>query len=243
MSHVLLLGGTAEARALSQLLDARTGLRLTCSLAGVTRTPERYGGTLRTGGFGGAEGLASYLQDNDVQALIDATHPFAATMHANAAHAAHLTHIPLLRLERPEWPVEPGWIDTPDLPRAIAALPTGATAFLATGRFSATELPVRRDVRLILRALEPPETRPEGVELILGPPARDADTEAALFRQHGTTHLVTKNSGGGRAKLDAAEALDLSVVMIRRPSPPEGVRTVADPHAALRWLDRLLGSA
>lgn len=243
MTRILLLGGTSEARRLSHQLVDQPGLHLTCSLAGVTQVPESYGGTLRTAGFGGAAGLAAYLRDHEIAALIDATHPFATTMHGNAAQAARMTDVPLLRVDRPQWPLEPTWTEVRDLPTAIEALPPGATALLATGRFSARDLPVRRDVRLFLRALEAPEVMPESVELILGPPARSLDEESALFRQLALTHLVTKNSGGVRAKLDAAIALGLPVLMIRRPRPDSGVETVTDPHMALDWVNRMCAGA
>ncbi|MSU90456.1 cobalt-precorrin-6A reductase [Rhodobacteraceae bacterium 2CG4] len=240
--HVLLLAGTAEARALSHLLAGE--VRLTTSLAGVTARPAVYGGGLRTGGFGGAEGLAAYLRQAGVDALIDATHPFAATMHRHAAEAAARAARPLLRLDRPAWPPRPDWTDVADLPAAIDRLPPGATAFLATGRSAAGRLPPRTDVRLILRVLEPPADPAPGLDVMRAPPAADADAEAALFARLGVTHLVCKNSGGaGAAKLDAAARLRLPVLMIPRPAPVAGVPAVADAPAALAWVRALAGAA
>jgi len=236
--HVLLLAGTAEARRLSFLLADE--VRLTTSLAGVTRRPAAYAGQVRTGGFGGADGLAAFLRMERVDALIDATHPFAERMHHNASLAAGRAAVPLLRLERPAWPVAPSWIETPDLDTAIAALPPGAVAFLATGRSSAGGLPIRRDLRLVLRAIEPPEGLPAAADVILAPPSEDPDQEATLFARQGITHLVCRNSGGaGRAKLDAAARLGLQVLMIPRPAPIAGTRTVSELHAAHAWVRAL----
>lgn len=238
MIHVLLLAGTAEARQLSFLLAE--DVRLTTSLAGVTTRPAAYAGQVRTGGFGGADGLAAFLRMEHVDAMIDATHPFAARMHLNAALAAARAAVPLLRLERPAWPVARNWSETPDLDTAIAALPPGAVAFLATGRSSAGALPVRSDLRLLLRSIEPPQDLPASADVILAPPSDDPDHEAALFTRFGVTHLVCKNSGGaGRAKLDAAARLGLPVLMIPRPAPVEGIRTVADVHVAHAWVRAL----
>lgn len=237
--RVLLLAGTAEARALSHRLAAMEGIELVASLAGVTRAPAALGGTIRTGGFGGPEGLKRWLAAERIGAAIDATHPFAARMQANAAEACRAAGVPLLRLSRPEWRPLPGhpWHDVDTLSDAVAKLPPGAVAFVAAGR-SAAEALLRDDVRFVLRALEPPAALRPNLKVLLAPPGRTAEAESALFRAEGVTHLISKNAGGaaGWPKLEAAAALDIDVLMIRRPAPPEGVPTVSDPEEAANWL-------
>lgn len=231
----LILGGTAEARALSHLV---ADLDPVVSLAGVTGRPAAYAGRVRSGGFGGAEGLARYLAAEGIAALVDATHPFAARMQANAATAARAAGVPLLRLARPGWAWAPDWRAVPDAATAIAALPPGAVALVALGRSAATSLAPPAGVRLILRMIEPPAAPlPDGVGLILSPPLASQAEEAALLRENGVTHLLAKDSGGtaSRAKLEAAAALGVRVLMIPRPPPVPGVATAATPEAAAAW--------
>ena len=240
MTRVLLLGGTAEARGLADLLAARPDITATASLAGVTEDPLPYAVSVRQGGFGGADWLARYLAAERITALIDATHPFATAMSANAAEAACASAVPLCYLQRP------GWADP--VPRfaslhgALAALPLGATAFLATGRGGLEATEARRDCRFILRAIEPIATPPTHVRTIAGRPPFTEASERDTLTATGATHLILKNSGGqsGRAKLAAAASLDLTVLMIDRPALPPDIPVVPTPQAALRWLDSLV---
>ena len=133
-AHVLILAGTTEARALAEALGPLAGLRVTASLAGVTSTHAPIAAETRTGGFGGADGLAAWLRDQHVAALVDATHPFAARIAANAAAACARTGTPRLKLLRPAWEPVGDWHDFPDLAAVAAALPAGARPLLTTGR-------------------------------------------------------------------------------------------------------------
>lgn len=236
MTRVLLLGGTAEARTLAALIHERVDL--TVSLAGRTADPRPYPGALRTGGFGGAEGLAAHLADQGIDLLIDATHPFAATMAANARRAADAAGIPRLRLIRPPWPAEPGQTAHPSLEHALDALPAGAVALLTTGSVRTMPLARRPDCRLVLRAIEPVEPPGTHVTVVRGHPPFTAEAETALMRSHGITHLVTRNAGGdSRARLDAARALGIPVLLIDRPPQPPGP-TASTPDEAVAWMRR-----
>lgn len=243
MSRVLLLAGTAEARELAAHL-AELPIDLTVSLAGVTDRPAAYPGRVRTGGFGGAQGLARFLDEQRVDAMIDATHPFAARISAHAARAVRQTGRPALLLSRPAWVPGPGevWQAVPDLPSALAALPAGARAFFATGAGTAAHLAGRPDLSFVLRSIEPVEGLPPRVTHILARPPFTEAAERQLFARESVTHLVTRNAGGapGRTKLAAAAALGLEVVMIDRPPPPEDVETVATVPQALAWARRVL---
>jgi precorrin-6A/cobalt-precorrin-6A reductase len=236
---VLLLGGTAEARVLAERL-AGEGIDTVASLAGVTRAPAAYGVPVRTGGFGGATGLADWLRAEGVRALVDATHPFAARMPWNAAAACAATGVPRLRLLRPEWPVRPAWILVGSAAEAARALPAGARVLLAMGR-EAAPFAEREDCRFWLRSIEPVELPPH-IEPLLARPPFAPDTERALMQRLGVTHLVARNSGGDAAKLDAAGALGLAVVIVARPPTPPGplARTVDE---ALAWLAGALDRA
>ncbi|MDV7144215.1 cobalt-precorrin-6A reductase [Tropicimonas sp. TH_r6] len=241
-AHLLLLGGTSEARDLANALS-RHPLRLTVSLAGRTRAPAAYPGQLRLGGFGGADALAAWLRDEGVSLLVDATHPFAARISANAALAASHASIPLLRMERPGWTAGPheDWQHVPSLEAAITALPRGARAFLTTGSGSAPALGSRPDVTLLLRAIEPLKDLPPHVDQILARPPFSEAQERAFIETHAITHLVSKNSGGaGRAKLDAAVACRIPVLMIDRPALPPDGHTIHDSATALAAIANLL---
>ncbi len=236
--RVLLLGGTAEARVLAAGLAGMPGVEAVASLAGATRAPAAYAVPVRTGGFGGAEGLVDWLRAHGTGAVIDATHAFAARMQANAARACAAAGVPRLRLLRPEWPARPGWRMAGSLAEAAAILPTGARVLLTTGRDWAP-FAGRTDCRFWLRSIEP-VALPEHVQPILARPPFAMADEMALMRRLGVARLVAKNAGGDPARLDAAEALDVTVVMVARPAPPSGP-LVARPDEALTWLGGLVG--
>lgn len=221
---VLILGGTAEAAALAGRLTAQ-GLKVITSLAGRTRDPAPLPGETRIGGFGGVEGLASYLRDNQIVVLVDATHPFAAQMSANAPAAAEKSGTPRLCLERPAWrrQADDNWIDVGDEAAATAVLPAGARAFLALGSQHLAPFAKRDNVHFVLRMVDEPRAAPAlaSHEIVPGLPG-DIESETALLRGRRITHLVCRNSGGDAsyAKIVAARDLGIPVIMIRRPAEP-----------------------
>ncbi|MEU9558350.1 cobalt-precorrin-6A reductase [Streptomyces fumanus] len=243
--HVLILGGTTEARRLAELLTASAGLKVTTSLAGRVAAPRRPPGEVREGGFGGAEGLAGWLAGHAVDVLVDATHPFAARISFHAARAAASARVPLLALRRPGWvPVEGDlWHETGSLDRAAELLPAlGRRVFLTTGRTGLAAFAGRRDAWFLVRSVEPPEPpHPPHLEVLLDRGPFTLDGERALLRRHRIDVLVTKDSGGAATapKLTAAREVGLPVIVVRRPPVPDGVPTVPDPEAAVRWIRQI----
>jgi len=240
-ASVLLLAGTHEARSLAGRLWDMPGIRLIASLAGVTSNPKPIAAETRAGGFGGAEGLAAFLRDHRIAALVDATHPFAARMPWNAKAAAEIAGIPRLRLIRPEWDLRPEWLDVASLGDAARTLPSGARVFLATGRQHLAPFLERSDCQFLLRSIEPPGTLPSNFRHIHGHPGPDFSSEFALLSSHQISHLVARNSGGpARAKLDAADGLGIRVILVARPLQPDGqeAHTVAE---AVAWLRHTVG--
>lgn len=242
---VLLLGGTAEARALAERLLGRD-ISLISSLAGRVARPRLPVGPVRIGGFGGVDGLRYWLAEHDARAVVDATHPFAERISAHAATACRSAGVPLLRLQRPGWaelPAAAGWHWVEDHHSAASTVARlGERPFLTVGR-----QPLRaflgplRDAATLVRVVDPPElVLPERWRVVLGRGPYTADTEREMFGDHAADVLVTKDSGGGltRPKLDVADALGLPVVIVRRPGPPGGVDTVRDVEAALTWVLR-----
>ncbi|MFG2280243.1 cobalt-precorrin-6A reductase [Streptomyces asoensis] len=242
--HVLILGGTAEARDLAGLLaaDPAPGWRVTSSLAGRVSTPRLPPGEVRVGGFGGAEGLAAWLTGHRVDALVDATHPFAAAMSRHAAEAAARTDVPLLVLRRPGWTPAPGddWHDAGSLTEAAGQLPSlGRRVFLTTGRMGLAAFAALDELWFLVRSVEPPgEPAPSRTEVLLDRGPFTLAGERELLRRHRIDVVVTKDSGGAATapKLLAAREARLPVLVVRRPPPPEGVRTVTTPEQARCWL-------
>lgn len=238
---VLLLAGTAEARALSFALAER-GVDCVASLAGLTNRPAQLAGTVRIGGFGGVAGLVRYLRAEKISHMVDATHPFAVAMSAHAEQAAEQAGVPLLRLDRPAWPMEPNWTMVPDMAAAAAALPPGVRVFLATGRGSVDAFKDRRDVALVVRVIEDdpgPAPWPH-MEFVAARPPFTGEEERATLQQLRVDMLVSRNSGGkgGTEKLRAAADLKLPVVMVARP-PVGKAEAVAETGAVLDWIGRM----
>lgn len=237
--RILVLAGTTEARRLCAAL-ASENRDVTASLAGVTRSPADHACPVRTGGFGGIDGLSQWLRDHAISHLIDATHPHAARMPHHAHAAAISAGIPCLHLKRPPWPLREHQLRATTLEHAARILPAGARAFLATGAVSSPAFHNRNDVQFVLRSIDLPSSRfPAGNAIFLNarPPFTQAEEENT-FREYAITHLVVKNSGGdaGRAKLDAADALGIKTVMVDRPPLPLGAKTVPTVRDALNWL-------
>ncbi|MFD7408233.1 cobalt-precorrin-6A reductase [Streptomyces sp. NPDC059866] len=240
--HVLVLGGTTEARELAAELAARPGVRVTTSLAGRVTRPGAVAGEVRVGGFGGAQGLADWLRAHDVAAVVDATHPFAEAITANTARAAALTGVPAVVLRRPGWRPGPGddWHPAAALRDAADLLPRlGHRVFLTTGRLGLAAFAHLTELHFVVRTVEPPEPpMPLDAELVLARgPFTPAD-ESALLREHRIDVLVTKDSGGAAtaAKLTAARELGLPVVVVQRPPLPDGVTVVPDSPGAIALL-------
>ncbi len=245
VGKILLLGGTGEARALAEALRDYSVIS---SLAGRTPQPLLPLGEVRVGGFGGVAGMLDYLISERITAVIDATHPFAQRISAHAVAACHHAHIPRLGLTRPPWAALSGdrWhvVDTAE--QAGQHLPSlGNCAFLALGgggggggvlsRFQAVA-----GVRLVVRAVSRPDDLPAGASLIMARGPFSLSDEIATFRDHRIDVLVARDSGGeaGLTKLAAARHLAIPVLMIRRPTTPQG------PHAqtlaeAMVWVENL----
>ncbi|MET7850843.1 cobalt-precorrin-6A reductase [Streptomyces avermitilis] len=240
--HVLVLGGTTEARELAASLAPRPGVRVTTSLAGRVSRPGTVEGDVRIGGFGGAEGLAAWLGEHRVDVVVDATHPFAAGITANAARAAAATGVPAVVLRRPGWRPGPEdcWHAVASLPAAADLLPElGRRVFLTTGRLGLAAFAHQAELHFVVRSVESPEPpMPPDTEVLLARGPFTVADELGLLREHRIDVLVTKDSGGAAtsAKLTAARELGLPVVVVRRPPLPEGMTAVPDVAGALARL-------
>ncbi|WP_131857975.1 cobalt-precorrin-6A reductase [Bosea sp. BK604] len=240
---VLILGGTSEAAALDQLLaEQAPDIRALISLAGHTVDPRPLNLPVRTGGFGGIDGLRRYLVEQGIVAVVDATHPFAAIMPFHAEAACKAEGVPLLAIRRGSWKPQNGdrWKSVPDIQAAVGALGTEPRrVFLTIGRL---ELPAFADApqhRYLVRAIEPIGDRLplHGVTVIQQRGPFDTDDEEDLMRREGVEVLVSKNSGGSATagKLVAARRLGLPVIMVERPPKPD-VEYVDHIDQVLPWL-------
>ena len=241
-SRILILGGTAEARRLAEQLHADPAFEPITSLAGRTRDPAIPSGEVRVGGFGGAGGLARFLSDRSIDALIDASHPFAEQISRNAAEASRVSGVPRLRLERPAWRPrsDDRWIEMADAKAAAAGLAEfGRRVFLSIGRQDLALFRRLRGIWFLLRMIDPPSAPLPlaDYEIVLDRGPFDADAEERLLSAHRVEAIVSRNSGGSATygKIAAARRLGLPVIMLRRPSPPPGDR-VESVDAAIGWL-------
>ena len=235
--RVLLLGGTAEARALAERLHPKVDI--ISSLAGRVPDPALPVGPVRIGGFGGIDGLRDWLVDNDITAVIDATHPFAATITANAAAACGGLDLPHLVLSRPPWDPAGATVVASDTEAAeIIANKGYSRVFLTTGRSGVAAFS-DSDAWFLIRVVTAPDfgSLPRNHELLLSRGPYDYGDERELLRSRGIEVLVTKNSGGTmtRAKLDAASSLGADVLMGQRPARPDGVAVVNSVQDAVAW--------
>jgi precorrin-6A/cobalt-precorrin-6A reductase len=246
MPRVLILGGTAEARMLAEQLVGRPELYVILSLAGRTASPARQPVPVRVGGFGGAAGLANYLLSERIDALIDATHPYARVISANAVVAAHKNNAQFMALRRPPWAAVAGdrWTEVNDVREAVHALgKTGRRVFVTLGRNELAPFVDAPQHFYLIRSVDPvdpPLALPHASYVTGRGPFAEAD-DRALMTAHGIEVVVAKNSGGGATygKIVAARALGIEVIVLRRPPAPEApaVETIEEVVA---WLDHAL---
>jgi precorrin-6A/cobalt-precorrin-6A reductase len=243
---ILILGGTAEARQLAAVLVA-DGIEVISSLAGRVNAPRLPPGRVRVGRFGGVEGLADYLRRLHPSALVDATHPFAATISQNAQQSATLTGTPLIRLERPGWrehACSGSWTWVADAAAARAAAEAALRPFLTTGRQSLPDFLPWADRDVLIRLVDPPtEPLPQRWILIMSRGPYSYAGERQILTERAVDALITKDSGGAHtvAKLDAAGDLGIPVVIISRPkrTPVAQVETVSEAVAWCREVSDL----
>ena len=240
---LLILGGTTEATALCEALAARADIAPVLSLAGRTAKPKPAPIPTRVGGFGGVDGMIGYIREHQIAAVIDATHPFAEQISANAAAACAASRTPLLTFTRPAWERQTGdnWIEVADLDAAVDALGTEPRkVFLTQGRLQIGLFARAPRHEYLVRSID----RPDGIDalprakLILARGPFGLAEEEALMREEGVEILVTKNSGGAStyAKIEAARNLGIPVVIARRPASPEA-RIVTKLDDALAWIE------
>lgn len=246
MARILILGGTEDGLHLHVLLERETGVEPLLSLAGRTKAPAHLPTGTRIGGFGGAGGLAEFLAHERITALVDATHPFAKTISANAAIAAEMTGFPFLTLLRLPWEPETGdrWRHIEDEAEAAQLLQSGARVFLALGAQRLGAFSTRPDVSFVVRVVDTPNAPllPFRHEVIVDRGPFNIDGERNLLSSRGVTAVVARNSGGigAFAKIEAARALNIPVVMIRRPPAAVGI-VVPSAAMARDWVMKQLG--
>ncbi|MCG6902566.1 MAG: cobalt-precorrin-6A reductase [Rhodobacter sp.] len=242
--RLLLLAGSGEARRIAVALAAMPWVDATASLAGATRQPNALAIPTRVGGFGGAAGFRGFLASEKIDAVLDATHPFAARITRRTAEICRDIGLPHAVVLRPEWQPGPGddWRFIDHEKDAAAFIPPGATVFLGTGVQGLSGFANLRGRRVICRRIDAPDAPFPfaGGEFLVGRPPFSMEDEISLFQRLGVDWLVVKNSGGmpSRSKLDAARALSIKVALLNRPARPDAV-ILETVEAALHWVGGL----
>ncbi len=246
--RILILGGTTEASALAARLSGRSEFSPLLSMAGRTSDPRPMPVPTRIGGFGGSTGLGAFLRDERIEAVVDATHPFAAVISCNAAEACGRSRVPLLALRRPAWTPQEGdrWTEVPSMEAAADALGRAPRrVFLTVGRLELAPFAAAPQHTYVVRTIEPigdALTAPDVIAIQDRAPFDEA-AERRLMERERVDVVVTKNSGGAATypKILAARSLRLPVIVVKRPGKPPGIEEVATADAALDWLARLHG--
>jgi len=223
-TRILLLGGTGDALQIARVLSASD----VYSVAGIGKTPAGLTCIVRTGGFGGAQGLQAYLEAERIGLLIDATHPFAARISGNASIASRAAGVPYWALRRAPWQPQSGddWRFVDDWPQIVAALAPFRRPLFTLGREPLAHLddiPVHQ--YWVVRCLDAHAGNARASVIGARGPFT-VDGERALFGMLGIDVVVSKNSGGSAtaAKLEVARERGLPVVMTRRPELPAADR-------------------
>ena len=239
--RVLILGGTTEASTLAKLIAGDERFEATLSLAGRTASPKPQPIATRIGGFGGADGLADFLSEQKIEAVIDATHPYAPRISANAVVACRRAGVTLASLVRPAWKPEAGdkWEMVPTAVAAALAIGKAPRrVFLSLGRQELHFFAAMAQHHYIARLIDPPQgVRPHNLVLLQQRGPFDRDAELRLLKERKIDVIVSRNSGGSATypKIEAARALGLPVIMIARPVKPAG-HVVRSAEDALAWL-------
>ncbi len=244
--RILILGGTTEAREFAARLAGREDLAVTLSMAGRTVNPVAQPVPVRIGGFGGPEGLADFLRESRTDLLVDATHPFAARISANASAAAAAAKVPLLVIQRPEWKQTTGdrWTYADSIPAAVAALgEPPRRVFVTLGRQELKPLEAAPQHHYVIRSVDPvePQVDVPHAEYILDRGPFELAREKTLLEGARIDAILAKNSGGraAYAKIEAARMLGIPVFLVRRPAAPQG-SAAGSVDEALARLDHLL---
>ena len=247
--RILILGGTHEAFHLAEQLAEMADIEIISSLAGRTKEPRMPKGEVRMGGFGGADGLARYLREERISHLVNATHPFAARISANAVAAAESASVPLMRLLRPAWHPQPDdrWVAARDAGEAAELCRReGGRIFLTLGSGDLDAFADIRNAHFLVRMVDMPERLPlNDYRTIAARGPFTLQDELRLLAEHHIALLVAKNSGGDAtyAKIEAARRMELPVIMIDRPAIALDPRSPAAVNVAdvVAWVRQQRG--
>lgn len=241
---ILLLAGTYEARILSKKIESSFKYSVIVSLAGVTKEPLQFSDNMRFGGFGGINGLKDYIINNNIKAVIDATHPFAQNITRNAKIACEELNISRILFEREPWSEKENdkWVKMHSESDLLPYLKDGDVVFVASGKQSVKHFKNQKNIFLICRQIDAPKTPfpYANGRYLIGRPPFSIETEKKLFKELNISWLLVKNSGGSQSqsKLIAARKLGINIAMLNRPAGLGG-KVVSDLSEVMSWLEAL----
>ena len=186
-----------------------------------------------------------FLIENGIEALIDASHPFDKESTELCKRVSKLADIKLTHFLRPPWTptIDDNWTSVRTLDEAAKIIPDGSNVFIATGRIGLEKFSKLTSSKFFIRRLGKVKLQCplDNGKFIYGNPPFSLKDEISLFRSLKIDILVIKNVGGDGsfAKVEAARAMNISVIMIERPkeSPINAITTIPE---IFKWMDHNL---
>ena len=218
-SMILVFGGTTEGRRAAEVLEEAGSSYYYSTKTGEQELTLHYG--VRTDGAMDGEAMRQFIREHAIRLMVDAAHPFAATLHQTIGEVASDMRIPVIRYERIYPPRDPDitWIDD------YRQVPTDIHSLLATtGVQSISKLKwlEAEGVKVIYRILN----RESSIRLAHEQGATDEqlcffeddilpDADTILLKESGL-------SGGFVEKVAEARERGMRIIVLKRPEITHG---------------------
>ena len=235
---ILVFGGTTEGRKTVEVLEESGNRYYYSTKTGEQELTLHHG--IRLDGALNEEAMCAICEQQHIQLLVDAAHPFARELHTTVLEVASRLHLPVIRFERiyPPRDTDIEWIDDyTQVPKDIHTL------LATTGVQSIRQLKYLEEqgVRVIYRILDRQSSRQLAYD-------QGATDEQLCFYEEGGTitvdadAILMKESGGSGGfveKVTEARTRGMRVIALKRPVFPF-THCVDGPHGLRRMIEQLL---